>query len=266
MRRQTALQLLWLFESIMFLILFLENRVEIKLQVCLISFILIFLGSQWGDAGLCSVGTLPLSCLPRFLRRLIVAVGWLRFVHCWPAGGTCDVVLMVVPARGGFWGEHFWGMVGVIGCLWRVSPTLLEQACWRCLVVPVLFQLGVPLAISALGRDVLHPSCVLFCWADCVWVVVAWLLWSASGGVRGMCGRCGAYTVSVGVFSLCGCEMISGLLPRIYPHNFVNSISLKFLCTLSIEPLSLFSLSSFLCLDQGIFENYATHFSLVKFL
>ena len=40
----------------------------------------------------------------------------------------------------------------------------------------------------------------------------------------------GACMVWVGVFSLslCGCEMISGLLPRIYPYNFVNCISLKF--------------------------------------
>ena len=45
------------------------------------------------------------------------------------------MVLMVVPARGGFFGEHFWGMVGVIGCLWQVSPTPLGQVCWRCLAV-----------------------------------------------------------------------------------------------------------------------------------
>ena len=54
------------------------------------------------------------------------------------------MVFMAVPARGGLFGEHFWGMVGVIGCLLRVSPTPLGQACWRCLVVPVLFRLGVP--------------------------------------------------------------------------------------------------------------------------
>ena len=99
------------------------------------------------------------------------------------------MVLMVVPARGGFSGEHFWGMVDVIGCLWRVSPTPLGQACWRCLVVPILFRLGVPLAISALGGDVLHPLLMLFWWAGCVWVVVDWLLWSVSGGVRWICGR-----------------------------------------------------------------------------
>ena len=38
----------------------------------------------------------------------------------------------------------------------------------------------------------------------------------------------GAYIVWVGVFSLCGCEMICGLLPQIYLHNFVNCIFLKF--------------------------------------
>ena len=39
---------------------------------------------------------------------------------------------------------------------------------------------------------------------------------------------CGPYRVWVGVFSRCGCEMISGLLPQIYLHNFVNCIFLKF--------------------------------------
>ena len=97
--------------------------------------------------------------------------------------------LLEVNFGGTFLGEHFWGMVGVIGCLWPVSPTPLGQACWRCLVVPVLFRLGVPLAISALGGDVLHLLWVLFWCAGCLWVVVAWLLWSASGGGRWMCGR-----------------------------------------------------------------------------
>ena len=80
--------------------------------------------------------------------------------------GVCVVVLMVVPARGGFLGEHFWEMVGVTGCLWQVSPTPLGRACWRCLVV--LFRLGVPLRISGLGGDALHPLCVIFWWAGCV--------------------------------------------------------------------------------------------------
>ena len=64
------------------------------------------------------------------------------------------------------------------------------------------------------------------------------------GGLCGGCGRltfvvglwwdsvdvwpCGAYMVWTGVFSLCGCEMISDLLPQIYLHNFVNCIFLKF--------------------------------------
>ena len=52
-----------------------------------------------------------------------------------------------------------------------------------------------------------------------------------------MCGQCGAYMVWVGVFSLCGCDMMSGLSLRIYPYNFVSCISLKILRTLSIEPL-----------------------------
>ena len=80
-------------------------------------------------------------------------------------------------------GGTLWGMVGVMGCLWWVSTKPLGQACWRCLVVPVLFRLRVPLGISTLGRNVLHPSYVLFWWTGCVWVVVVWLLWSASGSV-----------------------------------------------------------------------------------
>ena len=85
--------------------------------------------------------------------------------------------------------------------------------------------------------------------------------------VRGLCVGCGrlAFVVSllVGfggcmasvmpiwrglVFSLSGgCDMMYGLLPQIYPYNFVSYISLKILCTLSVEPLHFF-LSSFLCL------------------
>ena len=83
---------------------------------------------------------------------------------------------MVVSARGGSFGEHFWEMVGVIECLWQVSPTPLGRACWRCLVV--LFRLGVPLTISALGGDVLHPLYVLLLWR------VVWGLWSPD-----FCGR-----------------------------------------------------------------------------
>ena len=107
----------------------------------------------------------------------------------------------------------------MIGCLWWVSPKPTVQACWRCLVVPVLLRLGVPLEISALGGDVLRPSYVLFWWAGCAWVVDAWILLSASGGAWWMCNWCGVHIVWVGVLSLSLCrgDMISGLLPRIYP-------------------------------------------------
>ena len=35
-----------------------------------------------------------------------------------------------------------------------------------------------------------------------MWVVVPWLLWSASGGAWWMCDRCGVRIVWVGVLSL----------------------------------------------------------------
>ena len=89
-----------------------------------------------------------------------------------------------------------------MGCHWWVSPKPLGQVCWRCLAVPVLFRICVSPGNFALGGDVLHPSYVLFWWAGCAWVVVAWLLWSASGRARWMRGRCGVYMVWVGVFSL----------------------------------------------------------------
>ena len=38
-----------------------------------------------------------------------------------------------------------------MGGLWGVSPKPMGQAWWRCLVVPVLLWLGVPLGIHALG-------------------------------------------------------------------------------------------------------------------
>ena len=161
-----------------------------------------FLGSQQEDTGLCFVDALPFSCLLGFLLWFIVAVGWLRSRRSWSAGGTCDVVLMVVPTQGRFFGEHFWGMVGVMGCLWRVSPTPLGQAKWRDVL---LYQ-------SSFGW--------VFPWQSLPWmempsirrtcsfggrVVVAWLSWFCGRplvGVRWMCGRCGAYIMWVGVFSL----------------------------------------------------------------
>ena len=58
----------------------------------------------------------------------------------------------------GLFGKPVWGMVGVVGCFWWVSPYPSGQACWRCLAVPVLFGWVFPLEISGLGGDVLHPS------------------------------------------------------------------------------------------------------------
>ena len=81
-----------------------------------------------------------------------MVVGCLLFVCSWSAGGPCNVMLGVVPAWDRvifvfvfFWGEAVWARVGVMGCLWWVSPKPLGQACWRCLLVPVIFWLGVPL-------------------------------------------------------------------------------------------------------------------------
>ena len=140
------------------------------------------------------------------------------------------------------------------------GASLLEMSCCTCPLTA-----GCSPGNSCLGWDVLHPSCVLFWWAGCVWVVVAWLLWSASGGVPWMCGQCGAHMVWVGVFSLCGCDMMSELPFRIYPYNFVSCISLKILRTLLIE--ALFFPSSFLgCSFMRIFGCYVTNFSEVKFL
>ena len=51
---------------------------------------------------------------------------------------------------GGF-EKSVWGMVGVMGCLWWVSPKPLGQACWRCLVAPALFLLGVSPGNFCLG-------------------------------------------------------------------------------------------------------------------
>ena len=86
-----------------------------------------------------------------------------------------------------------------------MSPRPLGQACWRCLVVPVLLWLGAPLGIPALGGDVLHPLCFLF------GERVVYGLCLASGGVPWMGSQCSAHMVWVGVFSLCGCDMMSGL-------------------------------------------------------
>ena len=68
-----------------------------------------------------------------------------------------------------------------MGCLRWVSPRPLGQACWRCLVVPVLLRLGVPLGISALG-------------GECPASVVCALL------VDGLCVGCGGLAFVVGLW------------------------------------------------------------------
>ena len=69
------------------------------------------------------VDTLPFSCLLGFPWWSIVVVGCLLFVCSWSAGGPCNVMLGVVPAWDRvFLGEAVWGRVGVMGCLWWVSP------------------------------------------------------------------------------------------------------------------------------------------------
>ena len=48
----------------------------------------------------------------------------------------------------------------MIGCLWRVSPTPLGQACRRCLVAPVLFRLGVPWqSLPWVGMSCIRRAC-----------------------------------------------------------------------------------------------------------
>ena len=74
----------------------------------------------------------------------------------------------------------------------------------------------------------------------------------------------GCHLYGVGrCFSLCGCDMMSGLPLRIYPYNFVSCVSPKILRTLSTEPL--FSLFFAWLFFQGIFGCYVTYFSVVKF-
>ena len=74
-----------------------------------------FLGSQWRDAGLCFVGTLSFSCLLGFLRRLIVAVEWLRFLRGWSAVGICDVVLVAFLLKVGFLGDDRCDGMSLVG-------------------------------------------------------------------------------------------------------------------------------------------------------
>ena len=61
-----------------------------------------------------------------------------------------------------------------------------------------------------------------------MWLMIAWLLWSASGGAWWMRDLCFVHIVWVGVLSLslslslCGGDTMSGLLPRIYPYDSVS--------------------------------------------
>ena len=87
--------------------------------------------------------------------RLIVVVGCLLFVRSWSAGGLCDVMLGIEHFFLG--GEAVWRRVGVMGCVWWVSPKPLGQACWRCLVVSLLFWLSVSPGDFCLGWGM---SCV----------------------------------------------------------------------------------------------------------
>ena len=72
----------------------------------------------------------------------------------------------------------------------------------------------------------------------------------------------------VGVLSLCGCETISGLFPRIYP-TILLIVSLQNLYALFELNHCIFSPCPhfFAWLScQCIFGNYVNHFSLVKLL
>ena len=68
-----------------------------------------------------------------------------------------------------------------MGCLWWVSPKPLGQACWRCLVVPVIFWLGVSPGDFCLG-----VGCP-------VSVICAFL-------VGGLCVACGRLASVVGLW------------------------------------------------------------------
>ena len=55
------------------------------------------MGSQWRDAWLALCGRLA-AFMSAGVSLAVDCDGWQQFVHCWSAGGTCDVVLVVVPA------------------------------------------------------------------------------------------------------------------------------------------------------------------------
>ena len=93
----------------------------------------------------------------------------------------------------GFFGGAYLGDGGCDGMSLVGGPqtsgtSLLEMSCCTCPLTA-----GCSPGNFCLGWGCPGPSCVLFWWVGCVWVVVAWLLWSASGGVPRMCGQHGAY-------------------------------------------------------------------------
>ena len=55
------------------------------------------MSSQWRDAWLALLGHLA-AFMSAGVSLAVDCDGWQQFVHSWSAGGTCDVVLVVVPA------------------------------------------------------------------------------------------------------------------------------------------------------------------------
>ena len=111
------------------------------------------------------------------------------------------------------------------------------------------------------------------CLASVVCALLVGGLWSPSFCGRPLVGLGGCVTgvvfISCGLvfsLSLCGGDMMSGLLPRINPCDSVSCVYQNFLCTLSIEPLSCFPYLPFFVwlFFQGIFVYYVIYFSVVK--
>ena len=173
------------------------------------------------------VGTLPFSCLLGFLRRLIVAVGWLPFVHCWYAWVMYDVVLMVVPTWGESFEEHFWrdggcDRMSLAGESYTFGTSLLEMSCCTSPLStgcsPGNRCLGWKCPTSVVRAILVGGLCV-----GCRRLAFVVSLWWGSVDVW----QCGAYAVWVGILSL---QMSNDIwaAPKDIPHNFVNCISLKF--------------------------------------
>ena len=153
--------------------------------------------------------------------------------------------------------------MGVMVCLYWACPKPLGQAYWICLVL------------------CLSSFCWVFPWKFLPWVGMCFIRcmcsfgrWVACGKrTPGFCGRLlvtfvrcvsGVVPIWYGlVFFLCGCDMMSGLLPRIYPYNFVSCISLKRLCTLSIETLEHIFFPVFISLFGSCFWGFSGTMSLI---